>query len=217
MKKIVVSALAAAALVFPSCQKMPSVVDADGEFLVSTSYAEGTDFSKYASFTVADSVVVLQSRLAGEKVRNSFTDELVGAYRQMMEENGFEYVPVDEKEKADLGIQLTYVADTDYYIDYVDPYWWLDYPGYWSSYYWGAWGGGWYYPYPVMYEFSTHSLMADMADLTAASGEDERIPVLWSCMINGNAGSTRTDYARFMTAIRQAFAQSPYLSRRISE
>ncbi len=216
MKKIVVSALAAAALVFPSCQKMPSVVDADGEFLVSTSYAEGTDFSKYASFTVADSVVVLQSRLAGEKVRNSFTDELVGAYRQMMEENGFEYVPVDEKEKADLGIQLTYVADTDYYIDYVDPYWWLDYPGYWSSYYWGAWGGGWYYPYPVMYEFSTHSLMADMADLTAASGEDERIPVLWSCMINGNAGSARTDYARFMTAIRQAFAQSPYLSR-ISE
>lgn len=216
MKKIVVSALAAAALVFPSCQKMPSVVDADGEFLVSTSYAEGTDFSKYASFTVADSVVVLQSRLAGEKVRNSFTDELVGAYRQMMEENGFEYVPVDEKENADLGIQLTYVADTDYYIDYVDPYWWLDYPGYWSSYYWGAWGGGWYYPYPVMYEFSTHSLMADMADLTAASGEDERIPVLWSCMINGNAGSTRADYARFMTAIRQAFAQSPYLSR-ISE
>ncbi len=194
-----------------ACQKMPSAVDTDGEFLVATSFAEDTDFGGFATFTVADSVVVLDSRFGGDKVKSSYTDRLVNEYREMMESCGYTYLPVEEKDNADLGIQLTYVADTDYYTSYVDPYWWLDYPGYWMSSYWGPWGGGWYYPYPVYYEFTTHSLMAEMADLTAASGEDESLPVVWSCMINGSATSTRNDYRKFILAIRQAFAQSPYL------
>lgn len=196
-----------------ACQKMPSAVDTDGEFLVATSFAEDTDFGGFATFTVADSVVVLDSRFGGDKVKSSYTDRLVNEYREMMESCGYTYLPVEEKDNADLGIQLTYVADTDYYTSYVDPYWWLDYPGYWSSYYWGSWGGGWYYPYPVVYQFSTHSLMVDMADLTSSEGEDARLPVVWSCMINGEAGYANVDYRRFMIAIDQAFTQSEYIGK----
>lgn len=215
MKKFIMSVPLAAA-VLAGCQKMPSNVDADGEFLVSTSYDQEVDFSKYNTFTVADSIFVLDSYMGGDMVKNSFTDGLIDEYKDMMEACGYKYVqpPVDGgTTDADLGIQLTYVSDTDYYVDYVDPYWWLDYPGYWSSSYWGLWGGGWYYPYPVMYEFSTHSLMADMADLTAPEGENEDLTVVWSCMINGNVGATRSDFVRFKTAIQQAFKQSPYLEK----
>lgn len=217
MKKFILMFLALAGTAAVSCQKLPTVVDADGEFLVSTSYDQETDFSKYSTFTVADSVLVLDSYFRCDTVKNSFTDKLVEKFRQKMESRGYTYVPADEvrdgNSAADLALQMTYVGDTDYYVDYVDPYWWLDYPGYWSSYYWGSWGGGWYYPYPVVYQFSTHSLMVDMADLTSSEGEDARLPVVWSCMINGEAGYANVDYRRFMIAIDQAFTQSEYIGK----
>ena len=219
MKKVILMLMALAGAAAVSCQKLPSVVDADGEFLVSTSYDQDADFSKYSTFTVADSVLVLDSYFRCDTVKSSFTDKLVDEFRSQMEGRGYTYVPVDEVKdqdnpaQADLAVQLTYVGSTDYYVDYVDPYWWLDYPGYWASSYWGGWGGGWYYPYPVIYQFSTHSLMADMADLTLAEGEDASIPIVWSCMINGDASYANVDYRRFMIAIDQAFAQSQYLGK----
>ena len=210
MKKFAMS-IPLAAVILAGCQKMPSVVDADGELLVSTSYDQEADFSKYTTFTVADSIFVLDSYM-GDMVKNSCTDGLLDECKTMMESLGYTFVDIDNKADADLGIQLTYVYDTDYYVSYADPYWWLDYPGYWSTSYWGMWGG-WYYPYPVTYEFSSHSLMADMADLTTAEGEDSDLPVVWNCMINGSTGSSRSDFARLKTGIRQAFGQSPYLSK----
>lgn len=214
MKKMTLAFILACAGIMYSCQKFPSVTDVDGEFLVSTSYAEDTDFSKYTTFTIADSILVLDSYMGCDTIKNASTDKLVGEYRKMLEERGYTYVPKEDDVpvSADLAVQLSYVADTDYYTEYVNPYWWLDYPGYWSSYYWGAWGGGWYYPYPVTYRFTTHSLMADMADLTAPTGENESLPVIWSCFINGSAGSSRDDLQKFVDAIDQAFAQSEYLA-----
>ena len=216
MKKFILLMTLAGAAVAVSCQKLPSVVDADGEFLVSTSHDTGTDFGTFSTFTVVDSIMVLDSRFFCDTVKNTFTDRLVEEFRTQMESRGYTYVAIedvrdeDDPAHADLGIQLTYIAETDYYTDYVDPYWWLDYPGYWSPSYWGGWGG-WYYPYPVTYQFTTHSLMAEMADLGAAAGEDQKLPVVWNCVINGESGSARSDFARFLTAIGQAFSQSAYL------
>ncbi len=237
MKKILSITFAAAA-VMSACQKIPTVIDADGEFLVATTYADDTDFSKYTTFSVADSVFFIDSYFGGEMVKSSFTDGLVDEFKQMMESCGYEYVPIEDKTDNvedgsdaagdgsesgagdgsdtppayDLGIQLTYVYDTDYYVDYVDPYWWLDYTGYWSPY----WSGAWYYPYPVTYEFSTHSLIADMADLTVTGDDGESHPIVWNCTVNGEPGSANADYRRFKAAIRQAFEQSGYL-KKVSE
>ena len=227
------------------CQKMPSNIDADGNLLVATSYDSEADFSGYTTFSVADSIFIIDSYMRGQLVKNAFTDALTDEFRQMMESCGYEFVPIEDNtgddtgsgdgtdtgsggdtgsgsgddtgttggQTADLGIQLTYSYDTEYYVDYVDPYWWTGYPGYWSAGYWGIYGGAWYYPYPVTYEVTTHSLMAEMVDLTGPGTEDEKVPVVWSSVIDGNTGSTRSDLARFKTAIRQAFAQSSYLDR----
>ena len=96
-----------------------------------------------------------------------------------------------------------------YYVDYAYPYWWLGYDAYWSPY----WTGAWYYPYPVTYEFTANSLLADMADQTVTGDDGESHPIVWSCTLSGESGSMRYDYVRFRTAIRQAFDQSSYLGK----
>lgn len=235
MKRIFLMTLAAAVAV-TACQKMPAVIDADGEFLVATTRDDGTDFSKYATFTVADSIFFIDSYMRGEMVKNSFTDGLVDEFRQRMEALGYAYVPIEdikvddtedgtgddadggtgenagdgtETAAADLGIQLTYISETSYYVDYAYPYWWLGYDAYWSPY----WTGAWYYPYPVTYEFTANSLLADMADQTVTGDDGESHPIVWSCTLSGESGSMRYDYVRFRTAIRQAFDQSSYLGK----
>lgn len=80
------------------------------------------------------------------------------------------------KDEADLGLQVSYVASTYYFHGYYnDGPWWGYYPGYWYPGYWGGnWGGGWYYPYPITYSYSTGSLLADMINFKKCSGRTKR-------------------------------------------
>ena len=127
-----------------------------------------------------------------------------------MEKLGYIYLPSDPD--AQLGIQVTYAEDTQRFVQYYDdPYWWLDYPGYWPASYWGNWTG-WYYPYPVVYTYTTNALIADMVDLTAGE-QNGKLKIVWSCYIGGPAsGSINYDVKRMSAAVDQAFAQSPYLN-----
>jgi hypothetical protein len=130
-----------------------------------------------------------------------------------MEKLGYIYTPSNPD--ADLGIQLTYIIKTERYLQYYDndPYWWLDYPGYWPSGYWGSWTG-WYYPYPVTYTYTTNALVADMVDLTEEAREATPLKIVWSCYIGGPAGySVQDDVNRMKAAVDQAFVQSPYLAK----
>ena len=132
-----------------------------------------------------------------------------------MEKAGYIYTPSNPD--ADLGIQLTYIIKTERYVQYYnnDPYWWLDYPGYWPSGYWGNWYG-WYYPYPVSYTYTTNALVAEMVDLTTEEGK--ALKIIWSCYIGGPAGySTQDDVNRMKNSVDQSFAQSPYLTRNTTQ
>ena len=129
-----------------------------------------------------------------------------------MENLGYIYTP--DNPDADLGIQMTYIIKTERYVSfYNDPYWWLDYPGYWPSGYWGNWTG-FYYPYPVTYTYTTNALITDMVDLSGVEKEGTALEVVWTSYIGGPAGSTvQGDVSRMKVAINQAFVQSPYLNR----
>ena len=150
--------LAASALVLlaaASCQKVASSQDMDNEYLVYTSPSKDVDFSKYMTFDIADSLLVI-----GEKSKPYYSQSnnalaLIQAFRTNMENRGFIYTPSNPD--AQLGIQVTYIEETQRYVQYnTDPYWWLGYPGYWPSGYWGNWTG-WYYPYPVTYTYTTNA------------------------------------------------------------
>lgn len=208
MKKILLISMAV--LTIAACHKEPYPQDGDNEYLVYTSPGKDVNFTQFKTFDIADSLLVIGQ---GDKPVYSQTQAalaLIQAYRTNMEKLGYIYTPSNPD--ADLGIQLTYIIKTERYVQYYDnPYWWLDYPGYWPAGYWGNWHG-FYYPRPVVYTYTTNALLADMVNLTTEIEDDKPLEVLWTSYIGGPAGSSyQNDVERMKTAINQAFAQSPYL------
>ena len=210
MKKILF--FSALALMVAACHKEPYPQDGDMEYLVYTAPSKDVTFADFQTFDIADSVLVIGQ---SEKPQYSASDNalaLIQQFRINMEKLGYVYTPSNPD--ADLGMQLTYIVKTERFVHYYnDPYWWLDYPGYWPSGYWGNWTG-WYYPYPVSYTYATNALITDMVDLTGEEKEGNKLEIVWSCYIGGPAGtSIANDVNRMKASIDQAFVQSPYLSR----
>ena len=223
MKRILF--LAAALALAVSCEKEPSSSDFDGEYLVYTAHSEDIeDFSGFSSFTVADSLLVIDGD-RGSLFLNDWGKTVRNQYISEMEELGYTYVDTGmidsdlEQEvtgdpKADLAMQISYIVSTSYFTTYVPstPYWWGSYPGYWYPGYWGNWGY-WNYPFPVTYSYSTHSLLTEIVDMTAETGDDKPLPVVWNSFIDGSIGNNREDADRFSRAISQSFDQSVYLAK----
>jgi len=213
MKKIsifLVSAITLFAVV--SCHKEPSPQDRDNEYLVYTAPSKDVDFSQFKTFDIADSVLVIGQSDKPYYSKSNNALALIQQYRVNMEKRGYIYTPSNPS--AQLGVQLTYVEKTERFVRYYsDPYWWLDYPGYWPSSYWGNWTG-WYYPYPVTYTYTTNALITDIVDLTPVTSDDDSKPltIVWSAYIGGPASSNISlDVKRMQESIDQAFAQSQYL------
>lgn len=213
MKKILL--IPAVIILAVACHKEP-YTDSDNEYLVYTSPGKQITFTSFQTFDLADSLLIIGQSNKPVYSQSDNALALIQAVRTNMEKRGFIYTP--DNPDADLGIQMTYVIKTERYVQYYrDPYWWLDYPGYWSPGFWGNYTG-FYYPYPVTYTFSTNSLMIDMVNLTVPRTGNEALEVVWSAYIGGPA-STSTDYDvnRMKASIDQAFVQSPYLTRTASK
>ena len=203
------------ALLAAACHKEPYPQDGDAEYLVYTEPAKDVNFASYQTFDIADSLLVIGQSEKPQYSQSNNALALIQAYRTNMEKAGYIYTPSNPD--ADLGIQLTYIIKTERYVQYYnnDPYWWLDYPGYWPSGDWGTWYG-WYYPYPVAYTYTTNAFVAEMVDLTTEEGK--ALKIIWSCYIGGPAGySTQDDVNRMKNSVDQAFAQSPYLTRNTTQ
>ena len=209
MKKILL--IPALALLAVACHKEP-YIDSDNEYLVYTSPGKDATFASFTTFDLADSLLVIGQSAKPEYSQSQNALALIQAVRTNMENAGYIYTP--DNPDADLGIQMTYVIKTDRYVQYYnDPYWWINYPGYWSPGYWGNYVG-FYYPYPVTYTYSTNALMVDMVDLTTPKTGTEALKVVWSLYLGGRAGSrVASDVAVIRKAIDQAFVQSPYLKK----
>lgn len=210
MKKIMFFAILALGAV--ACHKEPSPQDLDNEYLVYTSPSKDITFTSYTTFDIVDSLLVIGQSDKPEYSQTQNALSLIDRVKINMEKAGFVYTP--DNPDADLGIQMTYIIKTERYVKYYnDPYWWLDYPGYWPSGYWGNWTG-FYYPYPVSYTYTTNALITDIVDLTDVDREGEALEVVWTSYIGGPAGSSvNGDVQRMMSSIDQAFDQSPYLKR----
>ena len=60
---------------------------------------------------------------------------------------------------------------------------------------------------------SSHSLLAEMVELTAPQGAEEKLPILWTSFIGGEQNSYFYNLHAMMDGIEQVFEQSPYLQR----
>ncbi len=198
-----------------SCEKEPDSDKLDNEYLVFTNHDTGAKFNEFSTYYVPDSILIIGDKKEPEYWKDDNARQLIGAFVAGMNSAG--YTRVADKEAADLGMQLSYVASTFYFRDYYfdESPWWDYYPGYWYPGYWGGnWGGGWYYPYPITYSISTGSLISELLNLKAPEGQNAQLPVLWNAFINGQIGNSGTlNVNRAVTAINQAFKQSAYLKK----
>lgn len=205
--------LFAAALLVTACEKTPDTGKLDDDYLVYTDYDAETDFAKFTTFYVPDSVLIIDNSSNKPKfLYGTPASELIIAnYVKGMEQAG--YVRTLDKSNADLGMQVSYVEET-YRFRYYNNYpWWYGYPWYWSFGYWGNWGG-WYWPYSITYSYSTGSVLGELVDLTVPESTSKQLRVVWSSYISGllnNDGTLNT--AEVKQAIEQAFSQSPYLKK----
>ena len=211
MRKILF--ISAAVLLMAACQKEPYTSDNDNSYLVYTSPGKDVNFTQYKTFDMTDSLLVIGQGSKPKYVRNDAVKAILLDFRRNMEARGFVYTP--DADAADLGVQLTYVIKTERFVQfYSDPYWWLDYPGYWPSGYWGNWNG-YYMPRPVTYTYTTNALLTDIVNLTGEQKEGTPLEILWTSYIGGPAGSTiQGDVTRMTEAIDQAFKQSEYLKNK---
>lgn len=212
MKKMI-PMLFVAALLATACEKTPDTSKLDDACLVYTNCDEETDFSKFSTFYVPDSVLIIDDSVNKPKYLygTPASDILIANYVEGMEKAG--YVRTLDKEAADLGLQISYVEDTYKFRFYNNYPWWYGYPWYWNFSYWGDWGG-WYWPYNITYSYTTGSVLGELVDLTAEESTSKNLRVVWTSYISGllnSDGSLNTSEVK--QGISQAFSQSKYLKK----
>ena len=177
--------LGLAAVLFASCEKDPDLDALDTDYVVYTEFADDADFSGFGTYYLPDSILEPGS---GHDVTY--------------------WEGETAKDVADVGLQMTYIAQTNQVVTGGYFYGWWDYG------YWGPWWDSWYYPYPVTYTYDTGTLIIEMADLARGDGEvsGRRLPIVWYVNAQGYSfGNARADIDLLLRAVDQAFAQSPYI------
>ncbi|HJD09773.1 MAG TPA: DUF4136 domain-containing protein [Candidatus Phocaeicola caecigallinarum] len=210
MKKNLFMAFGIIALMsLAACEKDPDMGQLDSDLVVYTDHDNSVDFSKYVTYYLPDSILE-----AGDIHTSYWTDNnalaIVGEVENQMNRLGYQRITdPTQKGNADVGVQLSYVSQTNTVIS--GGYW----GGWWDPFYWGAGWGGWYYPYPVSYSYDTQALILEMVDLTGqdADNNQRQIPVVWYASASGfQFGSNRVNMQLLLDGVDQAFSQSAYLS-----
>lgn len=191
-----------------SCTKdVVKNLEADEKPLYITKPDSPTDFSAYASFSLADSVAVISNNQLVERVRTDYDAAFIDAIAAEMQSRGF--VRVGHDANPDLGISISRIYN-DYtgIIDYSD--YWGGYSGYWDPYYWGYPGYDYYFP-PVygVYTVTEGGVAVDMFDLKNAAGSNQ-LRQVWSGLVRGTGTFS---IARAAGHAQALFQQSPYITK----
>ena len=183
MKKFIPLLLAVFAVTLASCEKDPDMDKLDNNYLVYTNYDKKADFKTFETYYLPDSILVIGDKENAEYWKDENAQEILSAYVANMNSRG--YIRVDDREEADLGLQVR-----------------------------GNWGG-WYYPYAVNYSYSTGSFISELLNLEAPQGQSEKLPVLWTSYMSGLlSGSTSVNTKLAVQGVNQAFTQSTYLTNK---
>lgn len=205
-------AMALVSVAFIACEKEPSTSDLHKDYLVYTAYDTTADFSTFETYFVPDEILVIGKGDKPEYRTDDAAKQIIATVVDRMNQYG--YTRTDDKQTADLGLQLSYVEEVTYFVGSNAPYWWWDYPYYWTPGYWGDWLD-WYYPYKVYYGYTAGSLLTEMVDLTSDDQvRTTELPILWNSFVSGLlTGNDELNLQRTLEAVNQAFDQSSYLNK----
>lgn len=193
------------AAVFTSCSKDPlaNLTDEESRIYI-TDHDSTANFSAFNTFTISDSVAVINNGQAGKE--STATDlAFINAVKSEMQAAGFTLVNKDANPDLAINVNRIYNTSTGIisYSNYYDYY-----GGYWDPYYYGYGGYDYYSPYSyATYSIREGALSIDMLDLKNAAAAN-RINVIWTGLIRG-AGIFNAAIAS--QQINELFTQSPYL------
>ncbi len=194
-----------------SCQKDPlkKMSPADSRIYI-TNRDESVDFNSFKTYSITDSVGVIEDNQFLGKDRSEFDANIITALKTTLQAKGFTEVP--RSESPDLGITVSRIYSTSTGL--------VSYPGYWDSYgsyydpfYWGYGGLDYYDPiyyganYYSTYSITQGALSVDMLNLKDAAADNAIKPV-WSAMARGSGVFAPSAAEGEVSAF---FEQSPYV------
>ena len=192
--------------VLSSCTKDPLKNLSEDESRIYITNRDSTiNFSSYKTYSIADSVLVIDNGRVAGKQANAWDAQMISAIQNAMNARGF--VKVARTQNPDLGINVSRVFNTSTNLVNLSDYW-NSYGGYYDPYYWGYGGYDYYYPPVYGYYQSTEAAFSvDILDLKNASSA-QTIKVIWNGLIRGE-GIFNT--SNVQSQAQALFDQSPYL------
>jgi len=196
-----------AAIAIGGCKKNPlNHLSTDETRVYVTNFDSSAKFNSYKTFSVADSVSVIQdNQLLGQELTN-YDTTLIGSIKSIMQQRG--YTLVGKSNNPDLAINISKIINTTTNIIDYSTYW-DGYAGYYDPYYWGYPDYGYYSPYMMgVYTSQSKGLEIDMLDLKNATANGNKIVSLWSGLAMGEAVF---DPVNAKTEANYLFNQSDYI------
>lgn len=189
-----------------SCTKDPLKNMSEDESRIYITNRDSTiNFSNYKTYSIADSVLVIDNGNVVGRQANAWDAQMISALKSAMAARG--YVQVDRSQNPDLGINASRVFNTSTNVVDLSNYW-SSYGNYYDPYYWGYGGYDYYYPPVYGYYQSTEAAFSiDLLDLKNASSA-QTIKVIWNGLIRGE-GIFNTNNVQ--SQVQVLFDQSPYL------
>ncbi len=191
-----------------SCTRDPlNNLTEDESRIYITNHDSNANFSSFHTFSVADSVAVIEDgQLRGYDL-TPYDAAFISALKNKMVAQG--YTLVAKSNDPDLGITVSSITNNSTgiisYNDYTGNYY-----GYWDPYYWGYPGSSYYFPtYYGIYNISEGALSVDMFDLKDVSTNNQ-IKNVWTALIRGSGIFNSSNIDKHVETL---FAQSTYLKK----
>lgn len=188
-----------------SCSKNPIAnLSAEESRIYITDYDSTKDFKSFQTFSVSDSIAVLNNGQASKQL-NETDQAFIDAVKSEMQKSG--YSLVNKNANPDLAVNVTRIYNTSTGIISYNNYY--DYYGsYWDPYNYGYGGYGYYSPYSyATYSIKEGAISIDMLDIKNAPVAN-KIEVIWTGLIRG---SGIFNAATASAQVSMLFNQSPYL------
>ena len=94
------------AMIVTSCEKDPDMNKLDSDYSVYTDYDNSVHFNEFSTYYLPDSILVPDNSLKANYWKDENAQNIISAVAHEMEQKG--YVRTEDKEKANVGIQLSY-------------------------------------------------------------------------------------------------------------
>jgi hypothetical protein len=203
--------VALGALVLASCTPETAFETADDYDVVVTLYDKNADYGTIRTYLMPDSVVHFEDPdNPGQPLSHEYDDLILERVEYNLQAIGYRKETDPENREPDIYVLVSATSSQWYAASYS----WLPRWGWWP--YWPGSSADWWFSSPYYgrgsaYNFSTGTLLIDVADNRGLE-EDEDPPGIWTAAMNGILTDESTNAPqRLVDFIDRAFYQSPYL------